>query len=105
MIPRSAMCCLIALGKGLCVIDLDTVMPGYFISDVGDMMRTYLSPVNEEESETDKIIIRKDFYEAIVQGYLSEMGPELTETEKEQFHFFRIVHGIHAGIEVSHRSY
>ena len=74
-------------GKGLCVIDLDTVMPGYFISDVGDMMRTYLSPVNEEESETDKIIIRKDFYEAIVQGYLSEMGPELTETEKEQFHF------------------
>ncbi|MCB0741766.1 MAG: aminoglycoside phosphotransferase family protein, partial [Chitinophagaceae bacterium] len=34
--------------KGICVIDLDTVMPGYFISDVGDMMRTYLSPVNEE---------------------------------------------------------
>ncbi|MEJ7671262.1 MAG: phosphotransferase [Chitinophagaceae bacterium] len=29
--------------KGICVIDLDTVMPGYFISDVGDMMRTYLS--------------------------------------------------------------
>jgi len=35
--------------KGLCVIDLDTVMPGYFISDLGDMMRTYLSPVSEEE--------------------------------------------------------
>ena len=33
-------------GKGLCVIDLDTVMPGYFISDLGDMMRTYLSPAN-----------------------------------------------------------
>jgi len=37
--------------KGLCVIDLDTVMPGYFISDVGDMIRTYLSAVSEEEKD------------------------------------------------------
>jgi Ser/Thr protein kinase RdoA (MazF antagonist) len=36
--------------KGLCVIDLDTMMPGYFISDIGDMMRTYLCPVSEEEA-------------------------------------------------------
>ena len=42
-------------GKGLCVIDLDTIMPGYFISDVGDMMRTYLSPVSEEETDFGKI--------------------------------------------------
>ncbi|RYF97854.1 MAG: aminoglycoside phosphotransferase family protein, partial [Chitinophagaceae bacterium] len=41
--------------RGLCVIDLDTVMPRYFISDVGDMMRTYLSPVSEEEKDFDKI--------------------------------------------------
>jgi len=40
--------------NGLCVIDLDTIMPGYFISDVGDMMRTYLSPVSEEEEDFDK---------------------------------------------------
>ena len=55
-------------GKGICVIDLDTVMPGYFISDVGDMMRTYLSPVSEEETEFEKIEIRDDFYKAIVEG-------------------------------------
>src|SRR5688572_9345457 len=42
-------------GKGLCVIDLDTIMPGYFISDVGDMFRTYLSPANEEEKDFSKI--------------------------------------------------
>jgi len=71
--------------KGICVIDLDTVMPGYFISDVGDMMRTCLSPVNEEEKDFLKIEIRKDFYEAIVNGYLSEMRDELTETEKLYF--------------------
>ncbi|MEO7306601.1 MAG: aminoglycoside phosphotransferase family protein, partial [Ferruginibacter sp.] len=64
-------------GKGLCVIDLDTVMPGYFISDVGDMMRTYLCPVSEEEKELSKIMVRKEFYDAIVDGYLSEMGAEL----------------------------
>ncbi len=74
-------------GKGICVIDLDTVMPGYFISDVGDMMRTYLSPVSEEETDFSKIIIREEFYKAIVQGYYSEMKEELTETEKQYFFY------------------
>jgi len=73
--------------KGLCVIDLDTVMPGYFISDVGDMMRTYLCPVSEEEKDFSKIIIRKEFYDAIVDGYLSEMGAELTDIEKQYFKY------------------
>jgi len=71
--------------KGLCVIDLDTVMPGYFISDIGDMMRTYLSPVGEEETNFSKVEVREDYFEAIVNGYLSEMHDELTSTEKEYF--------------------
>jgi Ser/Thr protein kinase RdoA (MazF antagonist) len=74
-------------GKGMCVIDLDTVMPGFFISDVGDMIRTYVSPVNEEESDFSKIAVREEFYNAIVQGYLAEMKPELTETEKKYFFY------------------
>ncbi len=73
--------------KGLCVIDLDTVMPGYFISDVGDMMRTYLCPVSEEEKDISKITIRKAFYDAIVNGYLAEMGAELSEAEKGYLHY------------------
>ncbi|MEP7236321.1 MAG: phosphotransferase [Ferruginibacter sp.] len=73
--------------KGMCVIDLDTIMPGYFISDVGDMMRTYLCPVSEEEKDFSKIIIRKEFYDAIVAGYLSEMVEELNKIEKRYFHF------------------
>ena len=68
---------------GLCVIDLDTVMPGYFISDFGDMMRTYLSPVSEEEKDFTKIEIREDYFKAIADGYLSEMGNELSPIEKE----------------------
>lgn len=74
-------------GKGLCVIDLDTVMPGHFISDTGDMMRTYLSPVSEEENDFGKIEVRDDFYKAIVQGYYNEMKDELTETEKKYFFY------------------
>jgi Ser/Thr protein kinase RdoA (MazF antagonist) len=73
--------------KGLCVIDLDTVMPGFFISDVGDMMRTYLSPVSEEECDFTKIQVRPDYYKAIVKGYQSEMNDELTATEKGYFFY------------------
>ena len=67
--------------RGLCVIDLDTVMPGYFISDFGDMMRTYLSPVSEEEKDLSKIEIREDYFKAIAEGFLSEIGNELSAVE------------------------
>jgi len=73
--------------RGLCVIDLDTVMPGYFISDVGDMMRTYLSPVTEEETDLSKIHVRDAFYEAVMQGYYDEMKDELTKEEKAHFFY------------------
>jgi hypothetical protein len=71
--------------KGLCVIDLDTVMPGYFISDVGDMMRTYLSPVSEEEKDLSKIEIREVYFNAIADGYLGQLISELSEEEKDHF--------------------
>lgn len=73
--------------KGLCVIDLDTTMPGYFISDMGDMIRTYVCPVSEEEQDLSKIMIRTDIYNAIMEGYCSEMGEELSIEEKKYFHF------------------
>ncbi|MBP6688252.1 MAG: aminoglycoside phosphotransferase family protein, partial [Lacibacter sp.] len=73
--------------NGICVIDLDTVMPGYFISDLGDMMRTYLSPVSEEESDFSMIEVRDEFYEAIVSGYFNEMKNELTEEVKKYFFY------------------
>jgi Ser/Thr protein kinase RdoA (MazF antagonist) len=74
-----------AQNKGLCVIDLDTVMSGYFISDVGDMIRTYVCPVSEEETDISKIEIRTDFFKAIYDGYIKEMGSILTDIEKSYF--------------------
>ncbi|HEY8512929.1 MAG TPA: aminoglycoside phosphotransferase family protein [Cyclobacteriaceae bacterium] len=74
-------------GKGICVVDLDTVMPGYFISDFGDMIRTYVSPANEEERDFDKIRVREDVLDAITEGYLEFMGDELTDTEKKHIRY------------------
>lgn len=74
-----------ASDKGVCVIDLDTVMPGYFISDIGDMMRTCLPPVSEEEKDFSKIEIREEYYKAIVMGYLEGMEDELSVAEKAAF--------------------
>ena len=72
-------------GTGLCVIDLDTTMSGYFISDVGDMMRTYLSPYSEEEKDISKITVRDEYFVAIAKGYLREMSEELTPSELDHF--------------------
>lgn len=74
-------------GQALCVIDLDTVMPGYFISDLGDMMRTYLSPVSEEEQDFSRIEIRQEFKAAVLEGYLSQMKPVLSPTELDSVNF------------------
>ncbi len=75
------------VGKAVCVIDLDTVMPGYFISDLGDMYRTYVCPVSEEEKDFSKIQVREDCCVAIEEGYLDAMGSVLTEWERKHIHF------------------
>lgn len=67
----------------VCVIDLDTLMPGYFIYDLGDMVRTYVSPVSEEEADFTKIRFRREIYEAVMWSYLSEMGDVLSPAERE----------------------
>lgn len=72
-------------GNGVCVIDLDTVMPGLFISDVGDMIRTYVSPANEEETDLSRVHVRKDFLDAIIAGYSEEMHDHLSEEERGAF--------------------
>ncbi len=73
--------------RAIAVIDLDTIMPGYFISDLGDMLRTYLSPAGEEEADLDKIEIRDGFFEAVSDGYSSGMKEELTAAERAHFFY------------------
>jgi Ser/Thr protein kinase RdoA (MazF antagonist) len=73
--------------KGVCVIDLDTMMPGYFISDIGDMCRTCLCNVSEEEANLDLLKVDALKWEAIQKGYLSEMQSELSNFELDHFFF------------------
>jgi hypothetical protein len=69
--------------EGVCVIDLDTLMPGKLISDLGDMVRTYVSVASEEETDFSRITIREDYYEALMKGYLPELAGTLTHTEQQ----------------------
>ncbi|MRG45983.1 phosphotransferase [Chitinophaga sp. SYP-B3965] len=73
--------------EGICVCDLDTLMPGKIISDLGDMVRTYVCPVSEEERDFSQISVREDYYEALMKGYLSEVGSTLSQTEKDHLFY------------------
>ncbi|MBX2915211.1 MAG: aminoglycoside phosphotransferase family protein [Cyclobacteriaceae bacterium] len=68
-------------GKAACVIDLDTLMPGYFIYDLGDLVRTCVSPVSEEEQDITRIGFRKEIYDALQEGYLSQMKDNMSDGE------------------------
>ncbi|TAH19648.1 MAG: aminoglycoside phosphotransferase family protein [Cytophagales bacterium] len=72
----------VATGEAVCVIDLDTVMAGTLIYDFGDLMRTSLSLSAEDETNLDKVQIRMEIFEKLVEGYLSEAKFFITEKEK-----------------------
>lgn len=73
--------------KALCVIDLDTVMPGYVHYDFGDAIRTVTNTAAEDEKDLSKIEMNVELFEAYARGYLSEAGKTLNETEKEYLAF------------------
>lgn len=68
-------------GKAVCVIDLDTVMPGSALYDFGDALRMGGSTAAEDEVDLEKVWFETEAFEAFVRGYLSEMKDALTEDE------------------------
>lgn len=72
-----------ATGEALCVIDLDTTMPGLAVYDVGDMVRAASSPTAEDERDLSLVEMRMEFFEALARGYLSTAGGFLSRAEKE----------------------
>ncbi len=67
-------------GKGLCLIDLDTIMPGYFYYDFGDALRTIVNPSPEDEKDLEKIAFNRGYCEAFISG-LSQTVPQLGKKE------------------------
>jgi hypothetical protein len=51
------------------------------------MMRTYLSPASEEEKDFDKVMVREDYFESIVEGYLGPMRKWMTEAERSSIFY------------------
>jgi hypothetical protein len=76
-----------ATGEGICVIDLDTVMPGLALYDFGDMVRTTTSPAKEDEGDLSKVKMQFPMFEALVRGYLASAGDFLTKAEKQHLAF------------------
>jgi hypothetical protein len=72
-----------ATGEGICVIDLDTVMPGLALYDFGDMVRTTTSPAKEDERDLSKVMMQFPMFEALARGYLSSAAGFLTPAEKK----------------------
>ncbi len=73
-------------GKGVCVIDLDTVMPGLALYDFGDMVRSATAAAAEDERELSKVRMRIEMFESIACGYLSEAS-FLNPAEREELVF------------------
>ena len=66
----------------LCIIDLDTVMPGSILFDFGDAIRTLGNSAAEDEADLTGIHFQSDYFEAFTKGYLSESSRFLTEMER-----------------------
>ena len=71
----------------VCVIDLDTVMPGLVLYDFGDMVRTVTPPTEEDEEDLDKVRMRMPMFQSIVEGYLTAAHGFLTQAEIDQLAF------------------
>ena len=73
-------------GKFLCIIDLDTTMPGYVLSDFGDFIRTAANTSAEDEIDTSKIKLNTPIFKSFAKGYI-ESAQFLTQIEKENLVF------------------
>ena len=68
-------------GKGLCVVDLDTVMPGLALNDFGDSIRFGASTAEEDEQDLSKVWLDLSLFESYTKGFLKACGDSLTEKE------------------------
>ncbi|MEN8007698.1 MAG: phosphotransferase [Candidatus Krumholzibacteriota bacterium] len=71
-------------GKALCVVDLDTVMPGCAVFDFGDLVRSSVTGRPEDEPDPDLITIREDIFHDLASGYLEGADGWISRPERFQ---------------------
>lgn len=69
--------------KALCLIDFDTIMPGYLPDDVGDALRSAAAKSDEDEPDLSKVGVNVEFFKAFMKGYLSEAKTFVDEDTKK----------------------
>jgi thiamine kinase-like enzyme len=73
--------------KAVCIIDLDTVMPGSILSDFGDMVRTFTNNADEDEPDTEQVFCNIRIFESLAKGFLTETIPILEKVETDNLVF------------------
>jgi phosphotransferase family enzyme len=69
-------------GEALCVVDLDTVMPGLSLHDFGDLARSGVSDSDEDERDLSRVAVRVPFFEALARGFVEGAGDALSPAER-----------------------
>ncbi len=69
-------------GEAICMIDLDTVMPGTHLYDTGDLIRTATNTAEEDEKDLSKVRFDFELFKPLIKGYVEVAGPVLSEYEK-----------------------
>jgi Ser/Thr protein kinase RdoA (MazF antagonist) len=74
-------------GEPVCPVDFDTCMPGYYFSDLGDMIRSMAASEDENSTNFDQLLIRQEYYTAILESYLDTLSSQLTDAERKYIHY------------------
>ena len=85
-------------GEGICVIDLDTVMPGLALYDFGDMIRSVTRSGSENEMDLSRVEMQMDIYEALLSGYLETAGDFLVPDEINNLAFSGKIISLETGV-------
>jgi hypothetical protein len=87
-----------ATGEGICVIDLDTVMPGLSLYDFGDSIRSIANPAAEDERDLSKVQFNMKVFDRFTRGYLENAGDFLMPVEIEHLPFSAILMTLECGM-------
>jgi len=85
-------------GEGICIIDLDTIMPGLSLYDFGDSIRSGANPAEEDERDLSKVCMDLNLFEHFTHGFLDGTNHSLTKVELEYLPFAAKIMTFECGI-------
>ena len=85
-------------GEGICIIDLDTTMPGLSINDFGDSIRFGANHSAEDEKDLSKVALDMGKYEAFTRGFVGALKDSMTDAEKETLALGAVAMTVECGI-------